>query len=362
MPMGDFWDQQVLTQTVRRNIDAESQASPGSRQRNFDPSSPEGRAFYGATIAPMVSITARSSRMRISDVNPFDLGQFKAKDASPPLVKFQPKVREEAIELVLLEEMERFGGEEWILLNSSDDRISAGAMISLVDRLSMMAGRNDRLTEWMRWQAFKGGFGVTYPDGGTEVYDYGFTGTHLPTAGVPWTDHVNSDPIEDTFAWQQVGADDAGQYYPNIHLNSNTFRHVQLNQKIAGYLSSYGRSIMRPTIGDINSLMRQGSTWHIIDAGYLPSSATNRRLTPWLADNRVLLTTDYVLNGVRLADVADGQVLVGGDAKTAPAITQGSQSEIITNPFTKNVFRRYASARMVRLYLPEGFLYAVTGP
>jgi hypothetical protein len=360
--IGDWWeDYALLTATVKRNIEDESAASPGSAQRGFDPGTPQSFAFYGANIAPSVSIQSRASRMRISDVNPYGLGQFKAKDASPPLWKTQPKVREEAIELVLLEEMERFGGEEWMLLNSTDPRIQAGAALSLVDRLSIMFKRNDRLTEWMRWQAFKGGFSVTFPDGGTEVYDYQFSASHLPTAGIAWTDHVNSDPVEDIFAWQQVGADDAGQYYPNVHLNSNTLRDVQLNEKIAGTLSSYGRTIMRPTLADINSLMRQGTNWQIIDEGYLPDNATNRRLTKFLPDNRVLLTTTYQLFGTNIADVADGQVLVGGDGNTAPSIAQGIQSEVMTNPFTKNTFRRVASARMVRLYWPEAFLYAATG-
>jgi len=359
--MGDFWDQQVLTFTVRRNIEAESQSSPGSPFAPYTGAGTPSLAFYGSTIAPLVSVSARSSRYRFSDVNPYSLGQFKAKDATPPLWKAQPKVREEAIELVLLDEMERFGGEEWILLNSADPRIARGAVLSLVDRLTIMAARNNRLTEWMRWQSFKGGFSVTYPDLSVEVYDYAFQSTHLPTAATAWTDHVNSDPVADVFAWTQVGGDDVGQYYKNIHLNSNTFLHVQLNEKIAGYLSSYGRSIMRPTVADINSLMRAGTSWIILDEGYLADNATSRRLTKLLPDNRVLMTTDYTLFGQRIADVADGQVLVGGDTGTPPTVQQGAQSEIIANPFSKNVFRRYASARIPRLYFPDAFLYATVG-
>lgn len=359
MAAGDFWeDQQVLTFTVRRNIENEANASPGSAGRGYDSQGPENRAFFGQNIAPMVSVQSRTSRYRITDVIPYSLGQFKAKDATPPLWKTQPKVRDEAIELVLLEEMERFGAEEWMLLNSTDPAIARGAKLSLVDRLTIMSKRNDRLTEWMRWQAFKGGFVVTYPDGSQEVFDYLFDPSHLPTAATPWTDRVNSDPVEDLFTWSIVGADDAGQYYTNIHLNSNTFREVQFNEKIAGYLSSYGRSIMRPTIADINSLMRAGSNWEILDAGYLPDNATNRRLTKFIPDGRVLVTTSYTLFGTNIADVADGLVLVGGDGNTPPNIQQGAQSEIMTNYLSKQVFRRYASARIPRLYWPEAFLYA----
>jgi hypothetical protein len=362
MAMGDFWtDQAALTVVVRRNIEAEAAASPGAPAAAYVGQGAENRAYYGASIAPLKTVASRHTRIRISDVLPHGMGQFKARDASPPLMKTKPTVREEAIEMVLLEEMERFTSEEWLLLNSSDPAISRGAKLSLVDRLTIMSKRNALLTEWMRWQAFKGGFAVTYPDGGSETYDYGFVGSHLPTAATAWTDKVNSDPVEDSFAWQQVGANDAGQYYVHIHLNSNTFKLVQQNEKIAGYLSSYGRSIMRPTVADINSLMRAGTTWHILDAGYLPEGSTQRILTKFLPDNRVLYTTSYTLFGIGIADVADGQVLVGGTQTSPPGIASGPQSEVITNPFTKNVFRRYASARVPRIYLAEAFLYATVG-
>jgi len=361
MALGDFWDQQVLTFTVRRNIEMEANSSPGAAAPAYVGQGAENRAYYGANIAPLVTVQSRSSRIRITDVLPHGMGQFKARSATPPLMKTKPKSREEAIELVLLEEMERFDSEEWLSLNSGDERIARGAMLSLVDRLTIMAKRNATLTEWMRWEAFKGGFTVTFPDGSEETFDYDFDVSHTPTAGTAWTDHVNSDPVEDLFTWSIVGADDAGEYLKNVHLNSNTFRHVQLNEKIAGYLSSYGRSIMRPTVADINSLMRAGSNWEVLDAGYLPEGATNRQLTKWLPDNRVLFTTGYTLFGQRIADVADGQVLVGGDSTSPPSIQQGAQSEIITNPFTKNVFRRYATARVPRLYFPEAFLYATVG-
>jgi hypothetical protein len=108
--------------------------------------------------------------------------------------------------------------------------------------------------------------------------------------------------------------------------------------------------------------MREGtSNFELLDSGYLPAGATNRRLTKFLPDNRVLMTTSYVLGGERIADVADGPVLVNIPGQEAPVARQGMQSEIISNKYSKNVFRRQASARVVRIYFPEAFLYATVG-
>jgi Phage major capsid protein E len=352
MPMGDIWDQNVLTEVVRRNIETEA-------NRNLPD---EDRSYFGARIAPLTPVQARVMRIRVSDVLPYSMGQFKAPDATPPLVKFKPTLREQLIELVLLEEMERFTGTEWQDLNSNDDRVARGAMLSLVDRLSIMQARNDRLTEWMRWQAFKNHLIISYPDGGSISIDYGIPPNHFPTAATPWTNTVTADPVEDLYTWSAIGADEAGAYYSIVHLNNQTWRLIVRNENIRDYLSALGRSIMLPTRADLQQLMREGtSNFEIIDAGYLSDNATTRQLNKFLPDNRVLLTTTYTLNGTRIADVPDGQVLVRGGDNSPPDIAQGMQSEIMTNPFSKNVFRRQASARIVRIRVPEAFLYATVG-
>lgn len=348
----DFFDQIVLTKLVRRNIEEEAAQNSGG----------ENRDFFGANIAPLTPVQARQIKVRIAGIDAYGLGQFKAPDATPPLTKAKPTLVERVYELVQLEEMERFTGEEWMLLNSDDERIQAGAMLSLVQRNTRLQARNNRLTEKMRWDAFKGTLTVTYPEGGDEVIDYGFTNDQLPSAGTGWTDTVNSDPVADLRAWSAVGADLLGAYYSIVHLNTNTWYLITRNQKIRSYLSSLGRSIMLPTRADLQQLMREGtSNFEIIDAGYLPEGATSRLLTKFIPDNRVLVTSSYVVNGQRIAEVPDGQVLVGGSTGVAPDIRQGMQSEILVEPFSKNVFTRQASARMVILNLPEAFLYASVG-
>jgi hypothetical protein len=354
MAMLDLFDQQALTEVIRRNIEDESNANDGG----------EDRAFIGASFAPLVSVASRTARISVADVEPYGMGQFKSPDATPPLFKPKPRYEEKLFELVELDEMERFVGTEWMLLNSSDPLIARGAILSLVERLRIMLSRNDLLTEWMRWEAVKGVLSIDYPDGSTQVIDYGMDPSHQPTlTGTDvWTDHTNSDPLGDLFAWSAIGAVDAGRYYNTVYLNTVTWRHLVYNENIRSYLSALGRSIMLPTTADMQALMREGTGNFILnDSGYLPDGATTHELTKFIPDNRVLLTPGNTLFGNRIMDVADGQVLVGGDTGAAPTIRQGYQTEVIANPFSKNVFRRAASARIPRIYFPEAFLYATVG-
>jgi hypothetical protein len=354
MAMLDLFDQQALTEVIRRNIEEETNANDGG----------EDRAFIGASFAPLVSVASRTARIAVADVEPYGMGQFKSPDATPPLFKPKPRYEERLYELVELDEMERFLGTEWMLLNSSDPLIARGAILSLVERLRIMLSRNDLLPEWMRWEAVKGVLSIDYPDGSTQVIDYGMDPSHQPvlTGTDVWTDHTNSDPLGDLFAWSAIGAVDAGRYYNTVYLNSVTWRHLVYNENIRSYLSALGRSIMLPTTTDMQALMREGTGNFILnDSGYLPDGATTHELTKFIPDNRVLLTPGNTLFGNRIMDVADGQVLVGGDTGAAPTIRQGYQTEVIANPFSKNVFRRAASARIPRIYFPEAFLYATVG-
>jgi hypothetical protein len=355
MAIGDIFVQPVFTEFVKRNIDDESQMNTGG----------ENRAFFGARIAPLVAVQSTVTKLRFADVKPYGLGQFKAPNATPPLYKPTPVFREEYIELALLEEMERFTAEEWRKLNTVDQTEASRAMLELGDRMRILQLRNDRLTEWMRWQAFRGTLAITYPDGGQITVDYGFTSAQLPTISTAWTDTTNADPIEDLYAQSQVTADLVGEYASIAHMNSQTWRLVQRNKKIQAYLSALGRQVMLPTTADFQQLMREGTAnFEIIDAGYLPENATNRRLTKFLPDNRVLLTAggpSYTIGGTRIADVADGQVAVGGGPNEAPNYRQGMQSELMGHWLSKQVVRRQASARIPRLYFPEAFVWMTVG-
>lgn len=347
----DIWDQALLTDLVVKPLQAQFEDQP----------------FLGAQIAPIKSIQSRIAKLQVASVKPFGKGQFKAPDATPPLYKPDMQWREEVIELALLEEMERISGEDWLRLSSGDEMTRKAAGVDLVDRGRILQIRNERLSEWMRWQVFLNGV-VTIPyDGGRSALqiDYGFAAGHKPVAGTLWSDTTNSDPIADLETWSSLLADDSGFHGVKCHMTSKTWNYIVKNAKIKALLTDSSRRLMRPTREDINELATSFSAkidFIINDNGYRdegssaePAGLTTR--TKYMADNKILLTTEYSVDGMNIAETLDGQVLVVEGFNNL-AIRQGPQSETILDPMSKNQFFRQASARMVRVNMPECFLVA----
>jgi len=237
----DVWDQALLTDVIQR---PPAGRAPGAAE--------DTGTFLGESIAPLKSHAARMAKVRVAELKPFGKGQLRAPDATPPLFKPAVTWTEQLIELALLDEMERVPEEEWLALNSADDsrRRSAGA--SLVDRGRILRLRNERQTEWMRWQAFSGALTLTYPpqQGGSQlVIDYGLPAGHRPTVSTLWSDTTNSDPVSDIQAFSEKLADDSGFYASHVHMNSKTYNYLVLNAKIKAAINFYAsgsNSIQRP--------------------------------------------------------------------------------------------------------------------
>ncbi len=342
----DIWDQAVLTALINDEVDTNL----------------ERTAFLGEQIAPLRDIQARALRVEVGKTYSFGLGQFKAPDAVPPLIEMPVGEREERmIELALLEEMHRITGEQWMRLNSNDENIRAAEGLDVVERGRILQTRNERLTEWMRWQAFRGTLTITYPTGSTLVIDYGFPAGHAPTAATLWTDTVNSDPVADLEAWQTKIADDSGHVGVNVHLTSSTAKLILRNQKLKTYYNVPTGQPFKPTLQDVANLLAEGTNFIIYDAGFRPMASGASQLdsahTRYLPNPNVLVTTDYSVEGERIADTPNGQVEVSASYNTTN-ILQGPQSEVILDHMTKNRYLRQASARIVRINHPEAFLWA----
>jgi len=358
----DIWDQGLLTNVIKRPPDG---MAPGAAE--------DVTPVLGEQIAPLKPVQTRNVKVRVNELKPFGTGQFRAPDATPALYKPQVAWSETELELVLIDEMHRISEEDWMKLNSADEnyRLSAGA--SLVDRGRVLRLRNQRATEKLRWAAFSGNATVTYPSGDKLVIDYGLPAGHKPVVSVPWTDTVNSDPVSDVQAWASVLAADSGFYGNRVHMNSNTYNYLILNSKIKNAINFYAggaNSIIRPRREDILNLFTSFSVdvqIIIYDNGYrdevpgatLPPSSNYGvgSITKYLPDGYVLMTPDYTLDGVPIADVPDGLVSVT-TGYNSTAIRQGEQAEVMLDDLSKNYFLRYASARIPRLLIPEAFLYA----
>jgi hypothetical protein len=305
--------------------------------------------------------------MMVSDVVAFGLGQFKAPDATPALYKPTTTWNQTVIELALLEEMERISGEDWLKLHSSDPVISRVAGMSLVDRARVLQKRNERLTEWMRWQAFQGRLTITYPTGSQLFIDYGLPAGHKPTASVLWSSVSTADPVADIKTWSEQLAASSGHYGSRAHMTSKTYDYLVRNVNIKNSINFYSPvspNLQRPRRSDILELFTSFAASVdivIYDNGYRAEGVTGQAwpgsLTKYLPDGKVLMTTEYNVDGDPIADTLDGQVLVSSGYNSVD-IRQGAQSEVILDQMSKNHFWRQASARIPRLRHPECFLWA----
>lgn len=348
MPTFDIYDQAVLTALVNEPVDTALEATP----------------FLGQQIAPQNDIQARMARMDVGRTYSFGIGQFKAPNAMPALVEMPVAERREAlIELAQLEEMHRINSEQWIRLNSTDENIRRSEGLEVVERGRILRQRLERLSEWMRWQAFvNGSLTITYPRTNSQlVIDYGFLPGHKPTAGTLWTDLTNSDPVADLEAWQQLVADDSGHLGLRIHLTSQTAKLILNNVKLKNYFNVPSGQAFRATLDQVAQLLADGTTFVVHDAGFRPMASgadrTDAAHTRYLPNGKVLVTTDYAIEGENIADTLNGQVEISA-AYNETSIQQGPSSEVILDHMTKNRYLREGAARIVRIIHPECFLSA----
>lgn len=343
-PQFDIWDQAQLTRLIQRKITVGKEDLPSLADQ----------------IAPKVDVQARKVKYRISEVDAFGIGQLRAPDGNPKLYRSSMRYRDEYIELALPDEMERISEDVMLKLLSTDPLIKQSGGVDVVTRGQILAMRNFRRIEAMRWEAFLTGKVTTdMEDSGGQI-DFGFSATHIVSASTAWTDTANADIVAQVRGWQKLVADDIGHYATKIHMNGDTWELVYNNAKIRALLSTYGRSLLVPTRDEVTKLFREGSEIIIYDGGYRKEGEEGRgdsALTKWLPFGTVLFTTPYVIDGFPIADTPNGQVMVATGYNTAEP-RQGPQAETILHPISKNTMLRYASAAIPRVLQPDAFLVA----
>lgn len=342
----DIWDQAVLTDLITRPIQTQYEDNPR----------------LGDLIAPMVDVHARSVKVRTAQTKAFGLGQFKAPDATPALYTPESVWQESLIDLAELEEMHKINGTEWLNLNSSDENIRRAAGTDLVNRGKILQLRNERLTEWMRFQAFSGALTITYPTGSQLAIDYGLPAGHKPTVSTAWSNTASADPIADMRSWSSTIGTDSGYFGCRYHMSSTTFDYIVRNTAVRNLLTATNRALLIPTKEDILALLRDGSDIVIYDNGYRDDGVGTARgvpdsLTRFIPHGKVLVTTEYQIEGQPIADTPNGEVLINGGYNQLN-IAQGTQAEVLVDPLSKSHFFRVASARIPRLIYPECFLWA----
>ena len=117
-----------------------------------------------------------------------------------------------------------------------------------------------------------------------------------------------------------------------------------------------------PTLEDVLKLLPPGTTFvptnHAFRAESVGASKSPASHTRYLPVGNVMVTTDYTIDGVNIAETLNGPVEIRSGLDTT-SFLPGPQSEIILKGegvYTRLL--RQASRRIVRLKRPEAFLYA----
>lgn len=345
----DIFEQTVLTEVVKREHER-IRKQAGGDEKMVD--------TLGSQILPLATQNGRRVKLRVSDVLPYGMAHLKAPGATPALWTHRPRLREEMIELVDIDEIHRIDAEDMLKLKSPDPNVVKEVVWDIAQRGAAAQDRNESRTEWMRWEALKGTLVADYPDANSITISYGIPAAHFPVAGTAWTDVDNADPVEDLWALGAVPIDSAGIYLSKFHFSSEVWRYMRRNAKIKDALSSYGRNVFLPTENDVRDLLREGSQWVVTDSGYIPEGREDFKLTKYIEDGQIFATTsDYNYAGRRIGDMADGWVLVGQEGREMPTARQGMQSEWIYHRMGQQTFLRQASARIPRINAPEALAW-----
>lgn len=344
----DIMNQAALTDAIVGPVETEMETAP----------------FVGEQIAPMQDTDSQYASMRVEDLHAFGIGQFRAPEASVPLMDITGREeREEVIELAYLDEAHRISPRRWEILTQGGDLLAAREARRLVEIGQILERRNERLSEWMRWQAFSGQLTIEYQQRDTAlVIVYPLPAGNKPTTAVSWTDTANSDPINDLKTWLKAVSDSSGSPGRRVHLSDADAELIVSNAKLRTYFNVPAGQPFMPNLDDVLRLLPPGTTFVPVNEAYraegVGAAKNEAAHTRFLPIGNILITTDYTIEGAPIAEMLNGPV----EIKTGPDATSflpGPQSEVILKGegvYTRLL--RQASRRIPRLRRPEAFLYA----
>lgn len=344
----DILDQAALTDAIVGPVETEMESAP----------------FQGEQIAPMQDTDEQYVSMRVEDLHATGVGQFRAPEAAIPLMDITGREeREEVIELAFLDEGHRISPRRWEVLTKGGDTLALREARKLVEIGQILERRNERLTEWLRWKAFSGQVTIEYQYRDSAlVIDYPLPSGHKPNTAITWTNLATSDPINDLKTWLQQVSTSAGAPGRRIHITDEDIELILTNQNLPAYFNVEAGQPFMPTLENVLQLLPPGTTFVPTNHAYrdtdVGASVDPADHTRFLPVGNVLITTEYNLNGLPIADTMNGPVEIKTGIDTT-AFLPGPQSEIILKGegvYTRVL--RQASRRIVRLRRPEAFLFA----
>lgn len=324
-------------------------------------------------IAPLHATIDRKVKVNVQEVSPASKGQFKSITSNTPITSGGATLSTHYMELVDLSEKEVLGVDDLIKLYSADRRAALHSAYGILDVGKRLANRNQTLTEWMAWEAFKDELVVSYPEDDTELsVDFDLDNTdalmsasHKPdiSSSDPW-DVASADIIGQVRTWIDLLGTDSGMDGKILMMNKTTWRYVQANTALKAFLTEANFPIKWVSTGvgaalfwdlDLNTPAASGTGRIIIDDSFWQD--TDKSRTRFIPDGYILMTTEWQVNGGPIAMMFDGPVVQVQGNDLVVANNPGLSADIYINAeqMAKNI--RVSTARLPWIQR-EHFLYA----
>lgn len=117
------------------------------------------------------------------------------------------------------------------------------------DEMQLLRGAR-AARERMRMMALTTGVIAMANNGQSFTYDYGIPSTHKVSVGTDWSDHANSDPIEDIRVGMELIYDETGVKPTRAMCDNKVWRDIRANEKIANDIYA-----VKPRVGHITDSM-----------------------------------------------------------------------------------------------------------
>ena len=172
-----------------------------------------------------------------------------------------------------------------------------------------------------------------------------------------WGDPANSKVLDDLTAWNDLIEADSGFLVTHIWMSRKTFRKFQKSSQFAEFLTFVDRQFRLVSESDIKQLV-DIPNWHIYEGSYKDNTGN---LVKYLPEDFVLLHSDPVIDGVRIAETYDCPVVRFVDGRLVVARNPGMSAELMVDGIKKQEFMRVSTARMTHLVFPENFIWTYIG-
>jgi hypothetical protein len=215
--------------------------------------------------------------------------------------------------------------------------------VDLLTRARILQLRNERRTEWLRWQAMYDTLTISMADEpGQQMWlRYGIPPYNKVTAAPLWSNRAASTPIANIRAGQRLLFTKLGKWGSRIYMGPDTWDNLAYSTEVTNLLNTNtGGGQKLPTVGTIESLLYGGAgsnerprpgmptpTVTVTSAGFRDTATGASRgteaMTYFLPEGRVLITTEPTISGERIGDMPNGRVAVKPNANASPEWRQG---------------------------------------